>query len=98
MARALFNPRLVVASLAEGAALVSRRYAAAAAAAEAGVKVRAAEDKAVAVVIGRKAESAAAEAAWVPDPVTGYYRPGNRAVAVDAAEMREMFLPRRARE
>ncbi|OAY69230.1 Late embryogenesis abundant protein Lea5 [Ananas comosus] len=83
MARALFNPRLVVASLAEGAALVSRR---------------AAEDKAVAVVIGRKAESAAAEAAWVPDPVTGYYRPGNRAVAVDAAEMREMFLTRRARE
>ncbi|OAY80696.1 Late embryogenesis abundant protein Lea5 [Ananas comosus] len=77
MARALFNPRLVVASLAEAAA-------------EAGVKVRAAEDKA--------AESAAAEAAWVPDPVTGYYRPGNRAVAVDAAEMREMFLPRRARE
>ncbi|XP_058077205.1 late embryogenesis abundant protein Lea5-like [Magnolia sinica] len=29
---------------------------------------------------------------WVPDPVTGYYRPGNRVVEVDAADLRELLL------
>lgn len=29
---------------------------------------------------------------WIPDPVTGYYRPANQAVQVDAAELRAMML------
>ncbi|XP_058083027.1 late embryogenesis abundant protein Lea5-like [Magnolia sinica] len=33
-----------------------------------------------------------AETSWVPDPVTGYYRPANRAGEVDAVELREMLL------
>lgn len=32
---------------------------------------------------------------WVPDPVTGYYRPGNHAAEVDPAEMRQRLLSRR---
>lgn len=34
--------------------------------------------------------------AWVPDPVTGYYRPANRAVEVDAAELRAALLGTKA--
>ncbi|MCL7040292.1 hypothetical protein MKW94_018010 [Papaver nudicaule] len=29
---------------------------------------------------------------WVPDPVTGYYRPENHADEIDVAELREMLL------
>nr|AGW45454.1 late embryogenesis abundant protein [Reaumuria trigyna] len=32
------------------------------------------------------------EDSWVPDPVTGYYRPANHADDVDVAELREMLL------
>nr|ABG54481.1 late embryogenesis abundant protein [Tamarix androssowii] len=32
------------------------------------------------------------ENSWVPDPVTGYYRPANHADDVDVAELREMLL------
>ncbi|KAM0954398.1 hypothetical protein DsansV1_C01g0010611 [Dioscorea sansibarensis] len=34
----------------------------------------------------------AVEEAWVPDPVTGFYRPANRLVEMDAAELRQMLL------
>ncbi|GMH25956.1 hypothetical protein Nepgr_027799 [Nepenthes gracilis] len=33
-----------------------------------------------------------AENSWVPDPVTGYYRPANRTDEIDVAEQREMFI------
>ncbi|KAF6173567.1 hypothetical protein GIB67_022926 [Kingdonia uniflora] len=29
---------------------------------------------------------------WVPDPVTGYYRPENRAGEINVAELRELLL------
>uniref|UniRef100_A0A7N0TUN0 Uncharacterized protein n=1 Tax=Kalanchoe fedtschenkoi TaxID=63787 RepID=A0A7N0TUN0_KALFE len=31
-------------------------------------------------------------APWIPDPVTGYYRPENVADETDVAELREMLL------
>lgn len=31
---------------------------------------------------------------WGPDPVTGFYRPENRGVEIDPAELREMLLNR----
>ncbi|GAB4829919.1 hypothetical protein Ancab_019565 [Ancistrocladus abbreviatus] len=37
-----------------------------------------------------------AENSWVPDPITGYYRPANRADEIDVAELREMFLKKKA--
>ncbi|GAB4841117.1 hypothetical protein Ancab_021860 [Ancistrocladus abbreviatus] len=37
--------------------------------------------------MGRSADSS-----WVPDPITGYYRPANRRDEVDVAELRAMFL------
>lgn len=37
-------------------------------------------------------EESGASSAWAPDPVTGYYRPENRAMEIGAAELREMLL------
>ncbi|WP_215650847.1 hypothetical protein [Dorea formicigenerans] len=42
--------------------------------------------------MGRSAENS-----WVPDPVTGYYRPANRAAEIDVAELREMLLKNKIR-
>lgn len=32
---------------------------------------------------------------WVPDPVTGYYKPENTKEVVDVAEMRAMLLAKK---
>nr|CAB3472700.1 unnamed protein product [Digitaria exilis]CAB3493600.1 unnamed protein product [Digitaria exilis] len=37
---------------------------------------------------------AAAEISWVPDPVTGHYRPSNWAAAADPADLRAAHLAR----
>ncbi|PON65880.1 Late embryogenesis abundant protein [Parasponia andersonii] len=37
-------------------------------------------------------DGAAEKVAWVPDPVTGYYRPENGAQEIDVAELRAMLL------
>ncbi|KAK9281911.1 hypothetical protein L1049_004819 [Liquidambar formosana] len=34
---------------------------------------------------------------WVPDPVTGYYRPENRAEEIDVAELRHTLLKHKIR-
>jgi hypothetical protein len=38
--------------------------------------------------------AAGAEISWVPDPVTGHYRPANWAAAVDPADLRAAHLAR----
>ena len=52
-------------------------------------------------VMGKKevntaAAAAAEKTAWVPDPVTGYYRPAGGAKEVDAAELRSKLLTQAA--
>ncbi|XP_059639476.1 late embryogenesis abundant protein Lea5-D [Cornus florida] len=32
------------------------------------------------------------KSAWVPDPITGYYKPTDRPAEIDAVELREMLL------
>ncbi|KAI3443140.1 uncharacterized protein J3R85_000029 [Psidium guajava] len=44
-----------------------------------------------------KEQSGGASSAWGPDPVTGYYRPANRAAEIDAAELRAMLLNHKLR-
>ncbi len=39
---------------------------------------------------------APASSSWVPDPVTGYYRPANRVGDLDPAELRNMLLSRKS--
>ena len=76
------------------ASLVPRARAYAASAAS-GAMRRAAEGAAAgeAKEAGRAA-AAAAEGSWVPDPVTGHYRPANWAAAVAPADLRAAHLAR----
>lgn len=47
---------------------------------------------AAAVAKRTMAKAAEEKTAWVPDPVTGYYRPAGGAKEVDAAELRAKLL------
>ncbi|KAF9604754.1 hypothetical protein IFM89_010256 [Coptis chinensis] len=42
-----------------------------------------------------KQEEKENSSSWVPDPVTGYYRPENRGDEIDVAELREMLINRK---
>ncbi|XP_008807301.1 late embryogenesis abundant protein Lea5-D-like [Phoenix dactylifera] len=97
MARALCSTAALAATLSDGiTVLISRRgYAGAAAVTgTAANRGRSAEEKGT--VVGSSSSSSSSDS-WVPDPVTGYYRPGNRRAEVDAAELRETFLSHRSR-
>ncbi|KAL6850350.1 hypothetical protein ACP4OV_020977 [Aristida adscensionis] len=56
--------------------------------------------KAAAAAAAKRVNTAAAageeKTAWVPDPVTGYYRPAGGAKEVDAAELRAKLLAQAA--
>lgn len=43
---------------------------------------------------GEGKDAAGADASWVPDPVTGHYRPANRAASADPADLRAAHLGR----
>ncbi|XP_058203194.1 uncharacterized protein LOC131317663 [Rhododendron vialii] len=43
-------------------------------------------------VIHEHSGSTTTSTAWGPDPVTGYYRPDDRAAAIDTAELRDVAL------
>lgn len=47
---------------------------------------------AAAAVVKNEAGDASSSSSWVPDPVTGYYRPGNVVEEVDLAELRNILL------
>jgi hypothetical protein len=74
-------------ALAQLLAPTTRGYAAAAAS---GAMRRGAADRKAA----GEAEKASTDASWVPDPVTGHYRPANRTAAVDPADLRAAHLGR----
>nr|DAD38111.1 TPA_asm: hypothetical protein HUJ06_008752 [Nelumbo nucifera] len=42
-----------------------------------------------------KEESAASS--WIPDPITGYYRPENHGEEIDVAELRRVLLNQKIR-
>ena len=44
------------------------------------------------LMLKKGGEDSAKTTSWVPDPVTGYYRPENHAKEIDAAELRQMLL------
>ena len=43
-------------------------------------------------VMAKKGGEESGKTSWVPDPVTGYYRPENRANEIDVAELRDLLL------
>jgi hypothetical protein len=59
---------------------------------------RKAVEKVAKRIMGKEVNTAAAsgeKTPWVPDPVTGYYRPAGGAKEVDAAELRARLLTKR---
>ncbi|MCD7467843.1 protein senescence-associated gene 21, mitochondrial [Datura stramonium] len=48
-------------------------------------------------VMMQKSGEESVKTSWVPDPVTGYYRPEGQSNELDAAELRKMLLKYRSR-
>ena len=97
MARSLSHAKFLAASVADRLSLsISRRgYAAAVSArGRGGSRSPMMEKMDVRTAIQ---EEAGASTAWAPDPVTGYYRPENSSVEIDAADLRAMLLNHKIR-
>ncbi|CAO2839745.1 unnamed protein product [Amaranthus hypochondriacus] len=94
MARSLSNAYVFFSVLADTLAMASQRRGFAAASQGVAGLTRGSGKivKSTQEEIGRSAENS-----WIPDPVTGYYRPANRAAEIDVAELREMLLKRKIR-
>ncbi|KAL9261633.1 Late embryogenesis abundant protein Lea5-like protein [Drosera capensis] len=91
MARSLFNAKLLSALVADNLslALTRRGYAAASLGVSksggvSGVTMGKEEEKSARKGVGEKS--------WVLDPVTGYYRPGNTTMEIDAVDLRNMMI------
>ncbi|EES02876.1 hypothetical protein BDA96_03G157700 [Sorghum bicolor] len=82
--------------------LAQRRGYSVAAAVVKGISGRKAVEKVAKRIMGKEVNTAAAASVsaaektpWVPDPVTGYYRPAGGTKEVDAAELRARLLTQR---
>ncbi|XP_022991270.1 indole-3-acetic acid-induced protein ARG2-like [Cucurbita maxima] len=104
MARSFSNVKVLSAIVADGfsSALSRRGYAAApasqgvASSAVKGGSVAAARNSNLLKKSGEeKVVGSSEKVSWVPDPVTGYYRPENRADEIDVAELRSVLLNNR---
>ncbi|XP_076937048.1 protein SENESCENCE-ASSOCIATED GENE 21, mitochondrial-like [Bidens hawaiensis] len=51
----------------------------------------------VVAMMKKASEESKKSTPWVPDPVTGYYRPEGQTNEIDAAELREMLLKQKTR-
>eukprot|EP00262_Sarcandra_glabra_P015274 TRINITY_DN466_c1_g1_i2.p1 TRINITY_DN466_c1_g1~~TRINITY_DN466_c1_g1_i2.p1 ORF type:complete len:117 (-),score=11.51 TRINITY_DN466_c1_g1_i2:81-383(-) len=99
MARSLSNANNLLAAITDGLALAINRRSFSAAShgvvsnvvRGGGGVVKKVEDKKV----FKKIEG---ENSWVPDPVTGYYRPANRTGEIDVAALRDSLLTRKFRQ
>ncbi|CAL4950666.1 unnamed protein product [Urochloa decumbens] len=93
MALALSGSSALRAALCSLAPRATRGYAASAASG-AMRRAAAAAEGAAAGEAKEAGRGAAAEISWVPDPVTGHYRPSNWAAAADPADLRAAHLAR----
>ncbi|KAI4378934.1 hypothetical protein MLD38_016351 [Melastoma candidum] len=100
MARSLAGPKSIVSSLADkvSVSFASRRGFAAS---PAGGVSAAGGGMSTGGMMRKMNEAAggttARESSWAPDPVTGYYRPADRDVEIDPAELRAMLLKPKAK-
>ncbi|XP_059298052.1 protein SENESCENCE-ASSOCIATED GENE 21, mitochondrial-like isoform X2 [Lycium ferocissimum] len=93
MARYFSNSKIVSAFIVDSASTaISRRgYAAVSQGAVFG-SVRGTGAVRSNVMMKKSVEESNKTTSWVPDPVTGYYRPESHVKEVDAAELRNMLL------
>ncbi|CAI9105410.1 OLC1v1004323C1 [Oldenlandia corymbosa var. corymbosa] len=98
MARSFTKAKLVSAFVADQISVLAARrgYAAAAsqgaAAGSGGVRGGVRGNMNVMMKKGGGEETTRTTTSWVPDPVTGYYRPESHANEIDAAELRNLLL------
>ena len=100
MARSFSNAKILSAVVSDGfsSLLSSRGYAAAAGSqgvastAVKGASVAAARSSNLLKKSGEEKVGTTEKVSWVPDPVTGYYRPENRSDEIDVAELRSILL------
>ncbi|PSR94751.1 Late embryogenesis abundant protein like [Actinidia chinensis var. chinensis] len=94
MARSFSNAKILSALVADRVSLALSRRGYAAAAASQGVASGSSRGAVTSKggVMAKKGGEEAGKTSWVPDPVTGYYRPENRAKEIDVAELREILL------
>ncbi|KAK6941012.1 Late embryogenesis abundant protein, LEA_3 subgroup [Dillenia turbinata] len=88
MARFVATSKLFSAFVAEGIAPVRRGYATA----SQGAVSNAARSRGGMMINKNVEENKKTTSSWVPDPVTGYYRPENHTDEIDVADLREMLL------
>ncbi|CAO2192579.1 unnamed protein product, partial [Urochloa humidicola] len=95
-----FNPELLLISMervaSSCASLLSQRRGYSVATAVVKGPARKVVEKVAKRVMGKEVKTAAAspeKTPWVPDPVTGYYRPAGVPKELDAAELRAKLLP-----
>ncbi|KAJ0589871.1 putative Late embryogenesis abundant protein, LEA_3 subgroup [Helianthus annuus] len=52
----------------------------------------------VVAMMKKGSEESKKSSAWIPDPVTGYYKPEGHGNQIDPAELREMLLKHKTRQ
>nr|UOI39568.1 LEA_3 domain-containing protein [Betula platyphylla]UVJ47649.1 LEA-3 domain-containing protein [Betula platyphylla] len=93
MARSLSNAKLLSALVADGfSTAINRRGYAAASQGMVASLARGSSGSRMVKKSGEEAVGSTEKVAWVPDPVTGYYRPENRVDEIDVAELRAVLL------
>ncbi|GMJ12464.1 senescence-associated gene 21, Arabidopsis thaliana late embryogenensis abundant like 5 [Hibiscus trionum] len=93
MARSFSNAKLFSAFIVDGISnVISRRGYAAASQGVVSSGIRGGAGRSAAAVKEEIAGGAKEKVSWVPDPVTGCYRPENSAKDIDVAELRAMLL------
>lgn len=95
MARSLSNAKMLSSFVVNRISAVVTRRGYAATASQSGVSsgVRGGASN----VMLKKGEKESTKTSWVPDPVTGYYRPEDQSKEIDAAELREILLKNKTR-
>ncbi|KAK2990123.1 hypothetical protein RJ640_014792 [Escallonia rubra] len=91
MGRCSFKAKVVAASVLDGLSFTLNRRGYAAAATQGGAASGAHKGGATTQETVVIKDEPRASSSWGPDPMTGYYKPGDHVAEVDAAELRETF-------
>ena len=94
MARSFSNAKLLSALVVDGFSntITRRGYAAASQGVASSVARSGNSGSSMVKKQGEEIVGSTEKVAWVPDPVTGYYRPENRVDEIDVAELSAIFL------
>lgn len=95
MARSISNVKIFSAVIADGFSNAINRRGFAAAASQGAMSSSPRATRPTGMVkksLEEKVGSTADKVSWIPDPITGYYRPENQSEELDVADLRAMLL------